>query len=79
MPNGAGVSYMPDVAAMAPMASAQQGVDISSFAHPSMPVKFVPYNNVSIGDGGHDVPYVQPVCATIFFLNCANANFLTLR
>lgn len=61
MPNGAGVSYMPDVAAMAPMASAQQGVDISSFAHPSMPVKFVPYNNVSIGDGGHDVPYVQPV------------------
>ncbi|XP_073059713.1 uncharacterized protein [Primulina eburnea] len=61
MPNGAGVSYMPDVAAMAPMASAQQGVDISSFAHPSMPVKFVPYNNVAIGDGGHDVTYVQPV------------------
>ncbi|XP_073280758.1 uncharacterized protein [Primulina huaijiensis] len=61
MPNGAGVSYMPDVAAMAPMASAPQGVDISSFAHPSMPVKFVPYNNVAIGDGGHDVTYVQPV------------------
>ncbi|XP_073155061.1 uncharacterized protein [Henckelia pumila] len=61
MPNGAGVSYMQDTAAMAPMASAQQGVDISSFAHPSMPVKFVSYNNVAIGDGGHDVPYAQSV------------------
>ncbi|KAI3456936.1 hypothetical protein Pfo_013599 [Paulownia fortunei] len=61
VPNGASVSYMPGTYTVAPMATAQEEVDASSFVRSSLPVKFVPYNNVAFGHGGNDAPYVQPI------------------
>lgn len=65
VPNGASDSYMPGTYTMMPMATAQEEVDGSSFARSSVPVKFVPYNNVAFGHGGNDAPYVQPVSVAV--------------
>ncbi|KAL0353635.1 UNVERIFIED_CONTAM: Polyadenylate-binding protein-interacting protein 4 [Sesamum angustifolium] len=46
MPNGASVPYLPSTYTMAPMATAQEEVDASSFAHSPLPVKFAPFNNI---------------------------------
>ncbi|KAK6149296.1 hypothetical protein DH2020_016821 [Rehmannia glutinosa] len=58
--NGASVAYMPGTYTIASMVTTQEEVDASSFARSSVPVKFVPYNNVAFGHGGNDAPYVQP-------------------
>ncbi|KAL0399232.1 UNVERIFIED_CONTAM: Polyadenylate-binding protein-interacting protein 4 [Sesamum radiatum] len=65
MPNGASVPYLPSTYTMAPMATAQEEVDASSFAHSPMPVKFAPFNNVAVGIGGSDAPYVQPIIGQV--------------
>ncbi|XP_057809822.1 uncharacterized protein LOC131024327 isoform X2 [Salvia miltiorrhiza] len=65
VPNGATDFYMTRSYTMAPMASAREEVDGHSFAHSSVPVKFVPYNNVTYGHGGNDAPYVQPVIGQV--------------
>ncbi|KAL3821041.1 hypothetical protein ACJIZ3_006946 [Penstemon smallii] len=65
VPNGASYSYVPDTYTMAPIATAQQEVDASSFPRSSVPVKFVAYNNVTVGNGGNDTPYVQPMIGQV--------------
>ncbi|KAL0443381.1 UNVERIFIED_CONTAM: Polyadenylate-binding protein-interacting protein 4 [Sesamum latifolium] len=65
MANGASVPYLPSTYAMAPMAAAQEEVDASSFAHSPVPVKFAPFNNVAVGNGGSDAPYVQPIIGQV--------------
>ncbi|KAK4398515.1 Polyadenylate-binding protein-interacting protein 4 [Sesamum angolense] len=65
MPNGASVPYLPSTYTMAPMATAQEEVDASSFAHSPLPVKFAPFNNVAVGNGGSDAPYVQPIIGQV--------------
>ncbi|XP_011095381.1 uncharacterized protein LOC105174856 [Sesamum indicum] len=65
MANGASVPYLPSTYTMAPMATAQEEVDASSFAHSPMPVKFAPFNNVAVGNGGSDAPYVQPIIGQV--------------
>ncbi|KAK4439804.1 Polyadenylate-binding protein-interacting protein 4 [Sesamum alatum] len=65
MPHGASVPYHPSTYTMAPMATAQEEVDASSFAHSPGPVKFVPFNNVAVGNGGSDAPYVQPIIGQV--------------
>lgn len=70
VPNGATDFYMTRTYTMAPMASAREEVDGNYFAHSSVPVKFVPYNNVTYGHGGNDAPYVQPVSLTFHLFLC---------
>ncbi|KAL0362818.1 UNVERIFIED_CONTAM: Polyadenylate-binding protein-interacting protein 4 [Sesamum calycinum] len=65
MPNGASVPYLPSTYTMAPMATAQEEVDASSFAHSPLPVKFAPFNNVAVGNGGSDASYVQPIIGQV--------------
>lgn len=65
VPNGTTDPYMPRTYTMAPMATAREEVDGNSFGHSSVPVKFVPYNNIAFGHGGNDVPYVQPVIGQV--------------
>lgn len=61
LPNGATDFYMTRSYTLTPMASAREEVDGNSFDHSSVPVKFVPPNNVTYGHGANDAPYVQPV------------------
>ncbi|XP_022879972.1 uncharacterized protein LOC111397339 isoform X2 [Olea europaea var. sylvestris] len=62
----ASVTYMPEVYAMVPIATAENKDDISLFApHSSLPVTFVPYNDVIIGNGSSDAPYAQPVVCQV--------------
>ncbi|KAK6124580.1 hypothetical protein DH2020_041676 [Rehmannia glutinosa] len=63
--NGASVAYMPGTYTIASMVTTQEEVDASSFARSSVPVKFVPYNNVAFGHGGNDAPYVQPIIGQV--------------
>ncbi|KAH6778498.1 hypothetical protein C2S51_009810 [Perilla frutescens var. frutescens] len=65
VPNGATDPYMPRTYTMAPMATPREEVDGNSFTHSSVPVKFVPYNNIAFGHGGNDAPYVQPVIGQV--------------
>ncbi|XP_009600137.1 uncharacterized protein LOC107831078 [Nicotiana tabacum] len=52
--------YMPDSCPVVPVATAEPEVEITPFAsRPSVPVKFVPYNNLAAGNGGLDVQYAQ--------------------
>ncbi|CAI9773437.1 unnamed protein product [Fraxinus pennsylvanica] len=54
------------VYAMVPIATAENEDDISLFApHSSLPVTFVPYNDVIIGNGSSDAPYAQPVVCQV--------------
>lgn len=61
VPNGASDPFMTRTYTMAPMATAREEVDGTSFTHSSVPSKFVPYNNAAVAHGGNDGPYVQPV------------------
>lgn len=57
------MAYMPDSCPVVPVATAEPEVEITPFAsRPSVPVKFVPYNNLAAGNGGLDVQYAQQVC-----------------
>ncbi|XP_042007935.1 uncharacterized protein LOC121756451 [Salvia splendens] len=64
-PNGATDFYMTRSYTLTPMASAREEVDGNSFDHSSVPVKFVPHNNVTYGHGGNGAPYVQPVIGQV--------------
>ncbi|KAL1556010.1 hypothetical protein AAHA92_11681 [Salvia divinorum] len=64
-PNGATEFYMTRSYTMTPMANPREEVDGNSFDHASVPVKFVPHNNVTYGHGGNDAPYVQPVIGQV--------------
>lgn len=70
VPNGATEFYVARSYTMAPTATAREEVDGNSFAHASVPVKFVPYNNVAFGHGGNDTPYVQPVSVSLRIFLC---------
>ncbi|XP_047945193.1 uncharacterized protein LOC125191817 isoform X2 [Salvia hispanica] len=65
LPNGATDFYMTRSYTLTPMASAREEVDGNSFDHSSVPVKFVPHNNVTYGHGSNDAPYVQPVIGQV--------------
>ncbi|KAL8462540.1 hypothetical protein ACS0TY_033540 [Phlomoides rotata] len=65
LPNGSSDSYTTGTYTMAPMSTAQDEVNGSSFARSSMPVKFVHYNNVAFGRGGNDAPYAQPIIGQV--------------
>ncbi|KAK6785590.1 hypothetical protein RDI58_019045 [Solanum bulbocastanum] len=55
------MAYVPDSCPVVPVVTAEPEVEITPFApHPSVPVKFVPYNNLAAGNGGLDVQYAQP-------------------
>ncbi|MCD7470291.1 hypothetical protein HAX54_010025 [Datura stramonium] len=55
------MAYMPDSYPVVPIATAEPEVEITPFPpRPSVPVKFVPYNNSAVGNGGLDVQYAQP-------------------
>ncbi|KAL3632766.1 hypothetical protein CASFOL_025750 [Castilleja foliolosa] len=56
VPNRASVSYC---------TVAPEEIDASSFARSSVPVKFVPYNNMVVGHGGNGVPYLQPIIGQV--------------
>lgn len=54
------MAYMPDSCPVVPVATAEPEVEITPFPpRPSVPVKFVPYNNLA-GNGVLDVQYAQP-------------------
>lgn len=65
VPNGASDPFMTRTYTMAPMATAREEVDGTSFTHSSVPSKFVPYNNAAVAHGGNDGPYVQPVIGQV--------------
>lgn len=65
VPNGASDPFMIRTYTMAPMATAREEVDGTSFTHSSVPSKFVPYNNAAVAHGGNDGPYVQPVIGQV--------------
>ncbi|XP_042008286.1 uncharacterized protein LOC121756922 isoform X1 [Salvia splendens] len=65
LPNRATDFYMTRSYTLTPMASAREDVDGYSFDHSSVPVKFVPRNNVTYGHGSNDAPYVQPVIGQV--------------
>ncbi|XP_004244126.1 uncharacterized protein [Solanum lycopersicum] len=55
------MAYVPDSCPVVPIVTAEPAVEITPFApHSSVPVKFVPYNNLAAGNGGLDVQYAQP-------------------
>ncbi|PHU13043.1 hypothetical protein BC332_19973 [Capsicum chinense] len=55
------ITYMPDSCLVVPVATAEPEVEIIPFApRPSVPIKFVPYNNLAVVNGGLDVQYAQP-------------------
>ncbi|CAN4102718.1 unnamed protein product [Withania somnifera] len=55
------IAYMPDSCPVVPVATAEPEVEITPFAPlPSVPVKFVPYNNLAAANGGLDAQYAQP-------------------
>lgn len=70
VPNGATDFYVARSYTMAPTATPREEVDGNSFAHASVPVKFVPHNNVAFGHGGNDAPYVQPVSVPFHIFHC---------
>lgn len=65
VPNGASDPFMTRTYTMAPMATAREEVDGTSFAHSSVPFKFVPFNNAAFAHGGNDGTYVQPVIGQV--------------
>lgn len=68
------MAYVPDSCPVVPIVTAEPAVEITPFApHSSVPVKFVPYNNLAAGNGGLDVQYAQPVCDHISYLYFENA------
>lgn len=55
------MAYVPDSCPVVPVVTAEPDVEITPFApHPSAPIKFVPYNNLAVGNGGLDLHYAQP-------------------
>lgn len=55
------MAYVPDSCPVVPVVTAEPEVEITPFAsRPSVPVKFVPYNNLAAGNGGVDLHYAQP-------------------
>lgn len=55
------MGYTPVSCPVVPVATAEPEVEITPFAPlPSVPVKFVPYNNLAAANGGLDVQYDQP-------------------
>lgn len=79
------MAYVPDSSPVVPVVTAEPEVQITPFApRPSLPVKFVPYDNLAAGNGGLDVQYAQPVCDYITYLKFENAapapcfSFLTI-
>lgn len=76
VPNAATDSYVARTYIMAPTATAREDVDGSSFTHSSVPVKFVPYDNIAFGHGGNDAPYVQPVSVSFHFFSAFHNNQL---
>ncbi|KAL7130979.1 hypothetical protein ABFS83_13G168100 [Erythranthe nasuta] len=63
--NGASVSYMPSNYTMTTMATAREEVNANSIAFPSVPVKLVPYNNMSFEHGVSDSQYGQPIIGQV--------------
>ncbi|KAL8033574.1 hypothetical protein ABFX02_13G168100 [Erythranthe guttata] len=63
--NGASVSYMPSNYTMTTMATAREEVDANSIAFSSVPVKLVPYNNMSFEHGVSDSQYGQPIIGQV--------------
>lgn len=68
------MAYMPSNSPVLPVAAAQTEVGISPYVpHSSMPAKFVPYGNLTAGNGGGATQFSQPVrivrfcCFLIFF------------
>ncbi|KAA8523686.1 hypothetical protein F0562_010109 [Nyssa sinensis] len=61
-PTVASVTYIPDNCPVVPITAPQPEVEISPFtSRPSLPVKFVPYGNLMVANGGSDSHYPQPV------------------
>ncbi|XP_055823912.1 uncharacterized protein LOC129892370 [Solanum dulcamara] len=55
------MAYVPDSSPVVPVVTVEPEVQITPFApRPSLPVKFVPYDNLAAGTGGLDVQYTQP-------------------
>ncbi|XP_077253940.1 uncharacterized protein LOC143892909 isoform X2 [Tasmannia lanceolata] len=54
--------YVPNSSPVVPIASAQAGIEMSPFAHRSpLPVKFVQYNNMVVGNNGSSSQYSLPI------------------
>ena len=63
VPTVAGMTYIPNNSHMVPVAASQQEIEYSTYAaRPSVPVKYVPYNNLTAGNGVSGSQFAQPVC-----------------
>lgn len=73
------MAYLPSNSPVVPVATAQPEVGRSSYVpHSSVPAKFVPYGNLTAGNGGTVAQFPQPVRMFVVFIfyNCIGMNAL---
>lgn len=62
VPTVASMTYIPNNSHMVPVAASQQEIEYSTYAaRPSVPVKYVPYNNLTAGNGVSGSQFSQPI------------------